>query len=66
MAGNGPDDAFVIEELPFSTTGDSTGFTSTVSLGFGPDVFYTFTSATEVKRKWEFPKSRVLKLKNVA
>ena len=45
VAGDGPDTAIVIDALPFSTSGDSTGFTSTVSLGGGPDVFYTFTSA---------------------
>ena len=51
MTGDGPNTAFVIDALPFSTSGDSTGFTSTVSLGGGPDVFYTFTSA-EVRVAW--------------
>ena len=48
--GNSPDSATVIEELPFSTSGNSAGFTSTTNLGDGPDVFYTFTSATGVRQ----------------
>ena len=49
LTGNGPDDAIVIEALPFSTSGDSSLFTSTVTLGGGPDVFYVFTSETMVR-----------------
>ena len=47
--GNGPDDAIVIAELPFETSGDSTFFTSTVGLGGGPDVFFAFTSNMTVR-----------------
>ena len=48
--GNVPETAIVIEELPFETSGDSSLFTNTVPLGGGPDVLFTFTSATEVSR----------------
>ena len=50
LAGDGPEEAIVIEELPFFFSGNSAEYTSTVSLGGGPDVFFTFTSATEVSR----------------
>lgn len=47
-AGDTPDTATVIEALPFSVTGDTTGLTSTMSfpaLGSRPDAFFSFTSA---------------------
>ena len=48
--GDGPATAIVIEELPFSTSGDSSGFLDTVPLGGGPDVFFSFTSETGVRQ----------------
>ncbi len=47
--GNTVSLAFLIEKLPFSTSGNSAGFTSTISLGSGPDVIFAYTSA-EVRR----------------
>ena len=44
VTGNGPSDAIVIGEIPFLTSGDSTGFASSAILGAGPDVFFKFTS----------------------
>lgn len=38
-----------IEELPFSTTGDSTGFINTFdNLGDGPNVFFEYDATEEV------------------
>ena len=44
VTGNGPSGAIVIGEIPFFTSGDSTGFASSAILGAGPDVFFKFTS----------------------
>ena len=49
-AQDGPNDAIAITLLPFSTTGDSTGFLSTVALGGGPDVFFVLPGVVEVRR----------------
>ena len=48
MTGDGPNTAFVIDEIPFAIRGDTTGLSSKVNLGTGPDVFFTFTSVGEV------------------
>ena len=58
LAGDGPEEAIVIEELPFFFSGNSAEYTSTVSLGGGPDVFFTFTSATEVREGFFFLKKK--------
>ena len=47
-AGDTIDNPIVIEELPFSTTGDSTGFTSIFNnVGDGPDVIFAYSTAEE-------------------
>lgn len=38
----------VIEQLPFSMTGDSTGFTSESNLGDGPDVYFSYANVDQV------------------
>lgn len=63
-AQDGPATAIVIEELPFVTSEDSTGFSNTVELGGGPDVFFAFTSTTEVRREGKKNKCVCLELKN--
>ena len=49
-AHDGPNDAIVIGSLPFSTTGDSTGFSNAVDLGAEPNAFFAFTGRTEVRQ----------------
>ncbi len=48
--GNTPLSPIPIKNLPFSFSGDSTGFSNTISLGGGPDVFFTFTTTPTVRR----------------
>ena len=58
--GSGPSNAIAIDGIPFSTSGDSTGFASKVSLGTGPDVFFKYMG-TQVRREgksWQMIKER--------
>ena len=45
MAGDEPDNAIIFEEIPYFVTRNSFFYASTVDLGAGPDVFFTFTNA---------------------